>query len=161
MECPVCSKLYSSAKIEEHVEACLSTQKSEEYDEKRGKRSYPFATGNSQEFPTKKQKLNLEETASKFSKNEKPSGPDLENIKNLIIDTDNWKDGKKGASLVEAMRPSSLDSFVGQKKLLGSEGMLAKLLKNSQAPNMILWGPPGCGKVMAIFFCQMYRKTIG
>ncbi|KAL6438989.1 hypothetical protein ACFW04_003781 [Cataglyphis niger] len=44
------------------------------------------------------------------------------------------------------MRPTSLLNFVGQTHILGPRTMLSELLQKKEIPNMILWGPPGCGK---------------
>jgi len=49
--------------------------------------------------------------------------------------------------LAEQMRPTSLLNFVGQKHILGPRTMFSELLQKGEIPNMILWGPPGCGKV--------------
>ncbi|KAI9469037.1 MAG: hypothetical protein EXX96DRAFT_590223 [Benjaminiella poitrasii] len=48
--------------------------------------------------------------------------------------------------LAAKVRPISLLDFVGQEELLGSDGILKKLIDNDRIPSMILWGPPGCGK---------------
>ena len=48
--------------------------------------------------------------------------------------------------LAEILRPSSLKDFVGQDHLVGVNGIITKLLKLSNLPSLILWGPPGCGK---------------
>ena len=48
--------------------------------------------------------------------------------------------------LAERMRPKKLDSYVGQTKLLGSNGTLKNIIKSGLIPSMILWGPPGTGK---------------
>lgn len=53
--------------------------------------------------------------------------------------------------LAEALRPSSLNDFVGQEKIIGDNTVLRKLLDNADVPSLILWGPPGCGKVCKIF----------
>ena len=45
--------------------------------------------------------------------------------------------------LSEILRPKNLDEFVGQKKLIGQNGVL-RLSKNPHS--LILWGPPGVGK---------------
>jgi len=45
------------------------------------------------------------------------------------------------------MRPNNLEDYVGQKHLVGEKTLLYDLLKNNEIPSMILWGPPGCGKV--------------
>lgn len=49
--------------------------------------------------------------------------------------------------LAERMRPSSFSGYVGQEHILGSRCALFQLLHKGEIPNMILWGPPGCGKV--------------
>lgn len=56
--------------------------------------------------------------------------------------------GGERVPLAEQMRPTSLLNFVGQKHILGPRTMLFELLQKGEIPNMILWGPPGCGKVL-------------
>lgn len=48
--------------------------------------------------------------------------------------------------LAERLRPTSLDEFLGQGKILGDRSMLRQSIESDQVPSMILWGPPGCGK---------------
>ncbi len=48
--------------------------------------------------------------------------------------------------LAERMRPKSLDSYVGQKHLVGEEAVLRKSVLNGNIHSMIFWGPPGVGK---------------
>ncbi len=49
--------------------------------------------------------------------------------------------------LAERMRPTSLDGYVGQEHLTGTEGILRRALeKGAHLPSFILWGPPGTGK---------------
>jgi putative ATPase len=50
------------------------------------------------------------------------------------------------APLAARMRPRTLDEFVGQEHLIGSEGTLTKVVKPGYLPSMVLWGPPGSGK---------------
>ena len=50
------------------------------------------------------------------------------------------------APLAARMRPQSLDEFVGQAHLVGSEGALSKVVRPGYLPSMVLWGPPGSGK---------------
>lgn len=49
--------------------------------------------------------------------------------------------------LAEQMRPTELAKYVGQNKSVGRNTMLRSLLESHEIPSMILWGPPGCGKV--------------
>jgi len=48
--------------------------------------------------------------------------------------------------LAERLRPTTIDELVGQEHLLGTEGVLRKVIKGGTIPSMILWGPPGVGK---------------
>ncbi len=48
--------------------------------------------------------------------------------------------------LPERMRPTSLDSYVGQEHLVGNNGVLRKIIQTNQIASFILWGPPGVGK---------------
>lgn len=48
--------------------------------------------------------------------------------------------------LAERLRPTSIDEFMGQNKILGAGSLLRKSLENDAIPSMIFWGPPGCGK---------------
>ena len=48
--------------------------------------------------------------------------------------------------LAERIRPTSLDTFIGQKHLVGKNGVLRKVIETGIVPSMILWGPPGVGK---------------
>ena len=50
------------------------------------------------------------------------------------------------APLADRMRPSSLDQFYGQEKLVGKGRILRQLLESDVLPSLILWGPPGSGK---------------
>lgn len=48
--------------------------------------------------------------------------------------------------LAEEMRPTSLDEVIGQRHLLGTAGVLRKLVNSGHVANMIFYGPPGVGK---------------
>ncbi len=50
------------------------------------------------------------------------------------------------APLADRMRPNSFDQFIGQEKLVGTNGVLRKMLSSDQLFSFILWGPPGVGK---------------
>lgn len=53
---------------------------------------------------------------------------------------------KKWIPLAARFRPKNLREFVGQKHIIGEEGILYKAIKNDKLVNMILYGPPGTGK---------------
>jgi putative ATPase len=48
--------------------------------------------------------------------------------------------------LAEAMRPATLDEFVGQEHLLGPGKLLSGMIGAAKLRSLILWGPPGSGK---------------
>jgi len=48
--------------------------------------------------------------------------------------------------LSERIRPTTIDSFIGQSHLLGKQGILRRMLESKQVRSVILWGPPGVGK---------------
>ncbi len=50
------------------------------------------------------------------------------------------------APLAARLRPRSLDEVVGQRKLLGPDGTLRRLVDADRLSSAILWGPAGTGK---------------
>ena len=48
--------------------------------------------------------------------------------------------------LADLMRPNTIDDVVGQQTLLGENGLVRRMVDNKKLSNLILWGPPGCGK---------------
>lgn len=48
--------------------------------------------------------------------------------------------------LADEIRPSTLDDVVGQRHILGNNGMLRRIVESGQIPNMIFYGPSGTGK---------------
>ena len=48
--------------------------------------------------------------------------------------------------LADLMRPQIIDDIVGQTDLLGENGIIRRMVNSGNLSNLILWGPPGCGK---------------
>ena len=48
--------------------------------------------------------------------------------------------------LADQMRPNTIDEVLGQIALLGENGLVRRMVENQKLSNLILWGPPGCGK---------------
>ena len=48
--------------------------------------------------------------------------------------------------LADLMRPNTIEDVVGQTTLLGENGLVRRMVDNKKLSNLILWGPPGCGK---------------
>ena len=48
--------------------------------------------------------------------------------------------------LAERMRPTTLEEYVGQEHLVGTQGALRQQITRGFLPSLIFWGPPGTGK---------------
>ena len=48
--------------------------------------------------------------------------------------------------LAERMRPKTLEEYVGQEHLVGTQGVLRPQIERGLLPSLIFWGPPGTGK---------------
>lgn len=48
--------------------------------------------------------------------------------------------------LAERLRPTSLETYIGQEQLVGKDAPLRKAIDSGFIPSIILWGPPGVGK---------------
>ena len=48
--------------------------------------------------------------------------------------------------LAERLRPQSLDEYIGQRHLVGKDGVFTRFIEAGNVPSFILWGPPGVGK---------------
>ena len=47
--------------------------------------------------------------------------------------------------LADDIRPCSLDDVVGQRHILGADGMLRRIVESGRIPNMIFYGTSGTG----------------
>lgn len=48
--------------------------------------------------------------------------------------------------LAERLRPKTLDTYIGQKHLVGEGAVLRQMIESGNISSFILWGPPGVGK---------------
>ena len=63
--------------------------------------------------------------------------------------------------LADEIRPQSLDEVVGQKHLLGPNGLLRRLIESGTSANMIFYGPSGTGKTtIANIIAARTNKTL-
>ena len=63
--------------------------------------------------------------------------------------------------LADEIRPNSLEDVVGQRHILGSGGMLRRIVESGQIPNMIFYGPSGTGKTtVARIIAQRTNRSL-
>lgn len=48
--------------------------------------------------------------------------------------------------LADLLRPTTLDSYIGQDHLVGKDAPLRRIIETGNLHSLIFWGPPGCGK---------------
>ncbi|XP_043467113.1 ATPase WRNIP1-like [Leptopilina heterotoma] len=158
VECPVCSKELPVLVIEEHVSRCLFlSEPSKVLQECQGNQKRPASkekVDNSLSLP-KKSKFDHKKEGNWENKFSSSISQNFEeNINKMGIDINskneaqkkNVSENKSHLPLAEKMRPSSLSTYVGQDHILGPQCLFEQLLRKAEIPNIILWGPPGCGK---------------
>lgn len=132
--CPVCNKIFEAIVIEKHVDKCLFLNSAADTTNAPKTNTLSASPG------TAKRKFNDGFFAS--SKQEKAGtsredGPQIKKEKKAF---------DFSTPLAKQLQPKSLEEFFGQNHIMGKNAVLRKLLENGEIPNMILWGPPGCGK---------------
>ncbi|KAI9999005.1 hypothetical protein PInf_003684 [Phytophthora infestans] len=129
-ECPICSRHVRSESLMLHVDACLAKQ-----DQPKTQFRSPSPSVKSKS-PTTSRTPNR----SPPPQNSSPSPSAQKKRKRTATDD------ASAVPLAERMRPTDLNDLVGQEELLGPGSLLSTLIEADRVPNMILWGPPGCGK---------------
>ena len=63
--------------------------------------------------------------------------------------------------LADEIRPRNIDEVVGQRHILGADGMLRRIIASGQIPNMIFYGPSGTGKTtVARIIAERTNRTL-
>ncbi|XP_059159318.1 ATPase WRNIP1-like [Physella acuta] len=189
--CPVCSQLYSSSLISDHVNSCLNSDSDKQVGSAGKKRRT-----SDWDFLTKPAKIKISSTStadhdtssSRFTKTstKHAAGVSPKNAKinnnSDVITIDCTEEADQGVSkssnpvpqgvvskgvtsnvpLAERMRPQKFEDYVGQDQAVGRKSLLHTLLSQGERiPSMILWGPPGCGKTTLAKIVAQKCKDVG
>ncbi|RHY91813.1 hypothetical protein DYB31_014209, partial [Aphanomyces astaci] len=152
--CPICDRHFSTHNIESHVNLCLTKASSSGMDEDKPSPTLPSPPGWSQAaFHTH---------MLSSSKRPRPSTPQRhDEAPSKDAHTPKRHDHRQlnaTRPMAERMRPTCFDDVVGQDELLGPDKPLRRLLESGHIPNMILWGPPGCGKTTVAMLLAKQKK---
>lgn len=178
-ECPLCDQKFHKDALEAHVNMCLFLR------EAGGSSKSPASSsaGKRKTFsifgPPKRIKQDSGPTKGKgdaeivINSDSDSESPPKETKGNKDVSGNKWKikDDEKPSSktktedkrpvlannipLAERMRPDSLDNYIGQAHIMNKNATLRQVIDKHEIPSMILWGPPGCGKVRYMYnVCQ-------
>ncbi|XP_066261633.1 ATPase WRNIP1-like isoform X2 [Euwallacea similis] len=159
VSCPICNDLYPPNEIEEHANKCIFLNCTEE-KQKRKRSSSPLLVfdehniSNRQKvLATQRNSRDIEKSATVSSMEALTAGP------SPLKKPKQPPDFSFKIPLAIQVRPKSLDDFFGQYHILGQGTVLRNLLEQRSIPNMILWGPPGCGKTSLAHVVQETCKA--
>ncbi|XP_076270476.1 ATPase WRNIP1-like [Rhynchophorus ferrugineus] len=159
VNCPICNNFFPKDEIEQHANKCIFLNCSDDLQKRKRspspilhstkpkfsftQRSPRDVQGSSKAFTSNKSATNLafKGDIKKISNETKENMP---NHDDKIVKKEFDKSFK--TPLATQVRPKTLDDFCGQSHILGKGTVLRCLLDKGEIPNMILWGPPGCGK---------------
>ncbi|XP_011053383.1 PREDICTED: ATPase WRNIP1-like [Acromyrmex echinatior] len=147
--CPICAKEFASSVIESHASKCLFLNEPTKENTILFKDSSPRsirsklkpASAKKTNQISIKRKSSLDQFSSQSFRDEEDAPQ-----KSTENECKKLRGNGRDVPLAEQMRPTSLLNFVGQRHILGPRTILSELLQKGEIPNMILWGPPGCGK---------------
>ncbi|ETO64656.1 hypothetical protein F444_17866 [Phytophthora nicotianae P1976] len=128
-ECPICSRHVRAENLMLHVDACLAKQDQPKTQFRSPSPSAKTKSPTTSRTPNRSPPPQNSPSSSALKKRKRSTTDDVSAV-----------------PLAERMRPKDLDDLVGQEELLGPGSLLSALIEADRVPNMILWGPPGCGK---------------
>lgn len=157
VSCPVCSHQVASTLINDHLNTCLSsdTKQADAATAAAAEPPPPMSAFERALAGASRAAANTSAPAGKppsvgragdKREREAPGQPPPQREGPRVEDRRPAKVARKAASapLAERMRPRCLSEFIGQNEALAT---YTPLLGNDTLPSLILWGPPGCGKV--------------
>lgn len=152
-ECPVCDQKIAQEKLEAHVNICLFLREAAESPSTSKRKNFSIfqEPGQSKRIRQDVGKVDasvvidcdLDGDEQPLSPRENGDGPK----RKLTEAKENASGSASNIPLAERMRPDTLENFIGQTHVLNKNAILRHALEKHEIPSMILWGPPGCGKV--------------
>ncbi|CAK1550093.1 unnamed protein product [Leptosia nina] len=134
MQCPVCDRQFSKTVIESHVNKCIFLNSKNENNLKRPNRPEENVTSH------KLKRVKVDPTSSTTTTKIMP-------IEKSELNSDMIsQNSNQSIPLAELMRPYLIEDIIGHKETFGVGSILHSMFTTNKIPNMILWGPPGCGK---------------
>lgn len=80
---------------------------------------------------------------------------------NISAELENLRETALYKPLADKIRPATLDDVVGQKHILGKNGMLRRIVESGEIPNMVFYGPSGTGKTtVARIIAERTNRTL-
>lgn len=148
-ECPVCELKIAQEKLEAHVNICLFLREAGQSPgpstSKRKNFSIFHESGQSKRIRQDVAKVEVIDCESDGEDRPRENG---DGAKRKLPEKDEKSSGStSNIPLAERMRPETLENFIGQTHILNKNAILRQVLEKHEIPSMILWGPPGCGKV--------------
>ena len=152
VSCPICEASVSIQAIEKHVDDCLkksegptSTNITSSISPKiNGKRTVSISSS----AKTRKRPSVISPGSSpKQSKIQSSSKCITSAAENNAGSSTFSSSSSAAVPLYETVRPTTLDEFVGQEDIAGEGSLMKQIVETGSVPSLILWGPPGCGKV--------------
>lgn len=140
ISCPICNKVFEKSVIEEHANKCLFLNTTQVNAVKQNKIELSNGKRSSSHF----NQTSVNEKRPRLSTSPSSSKNEGQTMSETVIK--NQQKGVKNLPLAERMRPLHLEDIIGQVQAFGPGSMLRSSIEKKIIPNMILWGPPGCGK---------------
>uniref|UniRef100_A0A8B9GYF4 WRN helicase interacting protein 1 n=1 Tax=Astyanax mexicanus TaxID=7994 RepID=A0A8B9GYF4_ASTMX len=177
VKCPVCGGDFEPASINAHLDECLLDHQAESGGDRGGESEPPakkvrvngdtstgggpgvFSLFQNKPKVTEKLEKSSSSTSSYSSSSSSSSSFISSSFSNTTATAPN--PGMKWESLLnidkplaEKLRPSSLEEYFGQNKVVGEQTLMRSLLQSQEIPSLIFWGPPGC----ACLWCFIYDE---
>ncbi|XP_036452047.1 ATPase WRNIP1 [Colossoma macropomum] len=189
VKCPVCSGDFEPSRINSHLDECLLDHQTPSGEERSSEKTPPAKkprVSDEAGGSGGKGGVKTERPAGVFSlfhtKTKEAKATEGENEPNTTTTTTTSSSSSTSTStsssncnpamrwesllnidkpLAEKLRPTTLEEYFGQNKVVGEQTLLRSLLQSQEIPSLIFWGPPGCGKTTLAHIIASSSKKKG